>query len=190
MRDRRNMSLSLKDAFLEFHHTTAMLPIHSKCVFISLPPFPFRTMPWSTGETTAPRWRSWGWVLLLMVVLSVWHHQAMVLEPQLVALHQPDHSHVKLASGPTMRWNQHNEKLTYWRGVKQWNETQWHLFYLAFQICTFLKGTTIQWIEDQKVPYAAKNNEWVGFDTRESYETKVGGASLHCRYVTEKLESQ
>lgn len=42
------------------------------------------------------------------------------------------------------------------------------------QVCTFLKGTTIQWIEDQKVPYATKNNEWVGFDTQESYETKVG----------------
>lgn len=43
----------------------------------------------------------------------------------------------------------------------------------VFQICTFLKGTTIQWIDDQKVPYASKNNEWVGFDTRESYEIKV-----------------
>ena len=32
----------------------------------------------------------------------------------------------------------------------------------------------MKWIEDQKVPYAYKNNEWVGFDTRESYETKVG----------------
>lgn len=24
------------------------------------------------------------------------------------------------------------------------------------------------------MPYASKNNEWVGFDTRESYEIKVG----------------
>jgi len=46
-------------------------------------------------------------------------------------------------------------------------------FWSYYEICTFLKGTTIQWIADQKVPYAAKNNEWVGFDTRESYETKV-----------------
>ena len=43
-----------------------------------------------------------------------------------------------------------------------------------FQICTFLKGAKLEWMEDQKVPYAHKNNEWVGFDTRESYETKVG----------------
>lgn len=40
-----------------------------------------------------------------------------------------------------------------------------------------MKGTTLQWIEDQKVPYATKNSEWVGFDTKESYETKVGGIS-------------
>ncbi|XP_054472509.1 acidic mammalian chitinase-like [Anoplopoma fimbria] len=46
-------------------------------------------------------------------------------------------------------------------------------FWAYYEICGFLKGTTIQWIEDQKVPYATKNNEWVGFDTRESYEIKV-----------------
>uniref|UniRef100_A0A671V6R8 Chitotriosidase-1 n=1 Tax=Sparus aurata TaxID=8175 RepID=A0A671V6R8_SPAAU len=46
-------------------------------------------------------------------------------------------------------------------------------FWSYYEICSFLKGTTIQWIEDQKVPYAAKNNEWVGFDNRESYEIKV-----------------
>lgn len=33
----------------------------------------------------------------------------------------------------------------------------------------------MQWIEDQKVPYAAKGTEWVGFDTRESFQTKVPG---------------
>lgn len=41
------------------------------------------------------------------------------------------------------------------------------------QICTFIKDATIQWIPDQKVPYATKNSEWVGFDSKESYETKV-----------------
>uniref|UniRef100_A0A3Q1H5W6 chitinase n=1 Tax=Anabas testudineus TaxID=64144 RepID=A0A3Q1H5W6_ANATE len=46
-------------------------------------------------------------------------------------------------------------------------------FWSYYEICTFLKGTTVQWIEDQKVPYSTKNNEWVGFDTRESYEIKV-----------------
>ncbi|KAL7864691.1 hypothetical protein AOLI_G00161110 [Acnodon oligacanthus] len=46
-------------------------------------------------------------------------------------------------------------------------------FWSYYEICTFLQGTSIQWIEDQKVPYATKGNEWVGFDTQESYETKV-----------------
>merc|ERR1719369_557178 len=46
-------------------------------------------------------------------------------------------------------------------------------FWAYYEICGFLEGTTTQWIEDQKVPYATKNNEWVGFDNRESYETKV-----------------
>ncbi|XP_058860210.1 acidic mammalian chitinase-like [Acipenser ruthenus] len=46
-------------------------------------------------------------------------------------------------------------------------------FWSYYEICTFLQGTSIQWITDQKVPYATKANEWVGFDTVESYETKV-----------------
>ncbi|CAL8341064.1 unnamed protein product [Lota lota] len=47
-------------------------------------------------------------------------------------------------------------------------------FWAYYEICTFLKGAKLEWIEDQKVPYAHKNNEWVGFDTKESYENKVG----------------
>uniref|UniRef100_A0AAY4C7R6 Acidic mammalian chitinase n=1 Tax=Denticeps clupeoides TaxID=299321 RepID=A0AAY4C7R6_9TELE len=46
-------------------------------------------------------------------------------------------------------------------------------FWSYYEICGFLKGTTVQWIDDQKVPYATKGNEWVGFDTKESYENKV-----------------
>ncbi|XP_068449918.1 chitotriosidase-1-like [Clinocottus analis] len=46
-------------------------------------------------------------------------------------------------------------------------------FWSYYEICTFLKGTTIQWIDDQKVPFASQNNEWVGFDNKESYEIKV-----------------
>ncbi|KAJ8265113.1 hypothetical protein COCON_G00142120 [Conger conger] len=52
-------------------------------------------------------------------------------------------------------------------------------FLSYYEICTFLQGTSLQWIQDQKVPYATKSNEWVGFDTQESYETKV-------RYLKEK----
>uniref|UniRef100_A0A8C6UP80 chitinase n=1 Tax=Neogobius melanostomus TaxID=47308 RepID=A0A8C6UP80_9GOBI len=57
-------------------------------------------------------------------------------------------------------------------------------FWSYYEVCSFLKGTTIQWIEDQKVPYATKNNEWVGFDTKESYETKYNLSLSWCRCAT------
>ena len=49
------------------------------------------------------------------------------------------------------------------------------LSYLTFlfQICGFLNGASFNWIEDQKVPYAVKGNEWVGFDNQESFDIKV-----------------
>ncbi|XP_071750622.2 acidic mammalian chitinase-like [Centroberyx gerrardi] len=46
-------------------------------------------------------------------------------------------------------------------------------FWSYYEICTFLQGASVQWIEDQKVPYATKGNEWVGFDNKDSFETKV-----------------
>uniref|UniRef100_A0A8C1WAH0 chitinase n=1 Tax=Cyprinus carpio TaxID=7962 RepID=A0A8C1WAH0_CYPCA len=46
-------------------------------------------------------------------------------------------------------------------------------FWSYYEVCTFLQGTTVQWIDDQKVPYATKGQDWVGFDTKESFETKV-----------------
>ncbi|XDV45790.1 hypothetical protein PO909_013821 [Leuciscus waleckii] len=46
-------------------------------------------------------------------------------------------------------------------------------FWSYYEICTFLQGTTVQWIDDQKVPYATKDGNWVGFDTKESFTTKV-----------------
>uniref|UniRef100_A0AAR2IW83 Chitinase, acidic.1 n=1 Tax=Pygocentrus nattereri TaxID=42514 RepID=A0AAR2IW83_PYGNA len=42
-----------------------------------------------------------------------------------------------------------------------------------FEICPFLNGAKIQWIEEQKVPFAVKGNQWVGFDNQQSYEFKV-----------------
>ncbi|KAM9444885.1 acidic mammalian chitinase-like [Clarias gariepinus] len=42
-----------------------------------------------------------------------------------------------------------------------------------YEICSFLQGTSIQWIQDQKVPYATKGDQWVGFDTKKSFDTKV-----------------
>uniref|UniRef100_A0A6Q2WYT4 chitinase n=1 Tax=Esox lucius TaxID=8010 RepID=A0A6Q2WYT4_ESOLU len=46
-------------------------------------------------------------------------------------------------------------------------------FWAYYEICTFVKGGTVEKIEDQMVPYAYKGNEWVGFDNRESFKTKV-----------------
>lgn len=42
-----------------------------------------------------------------------------------------------------------------------------------YQTCSFLKGTSVQWIDGQKVPYAVKGNQWVGFDNQRSYDAKV-----------------
>uniref|UniRef100_A0A8D3E9W3 Chitinase, acidic.1 n=1 Tax=Scophthalmus maximus TaxID=52904 RepID=A0A8D3E9W3_SCOMX len=42
-----------------------------------------------------------------------------------------------------------------------------------YETCSFLKGTAVQWIDSQKVPYAVKGNQWVGFDNQQSYDAKV-----------------
>uniref|UniRef100_A0A8D1U2G5 chitinase n=1 Tax=Sus scrofa TaxID=9823 RepID=A0A8D1U2G5_PIG len=46
-------------------------------------------------------------------------------------------------------------------------------FWASYEVCTFLNGATKVWIEDQKVPYAYKDTEWVGYDNIESYGYKV-----------------
>ncbi|KAL1021026.1 hypothetical protein UPYG_G00007770 [Umbra pygmaea] len=46
-------------------------------------------------------------------------------------------------------------------------------FWSYYEICTFLEGATVHFIEDQMVPYATKGNEWVGFDNQESFKTKT-----------------
>uniref|UniRef100_A0A8C6PRW8 chitinase n=1 Tax=Nothobranchius furzeri TaxID=105023 RepID=A0A8C6PRW8_NOTFU len=56
-----------------------------------------------------------------------------------------------------------------------------------YEICTFLNGATTHWIDEQKVPYAIKGNEWVGFDNMQSFEIKaqyvkdnrLGGAFIY-----------
>nr|XP_028590001.1 acidic mammalian chitinase-like [Podarcis muralis] len=46
-------------------------------------------------------------------------------------------------------------------------------FWAYYEICTFLKTATKEWIDDQKVPYTYKGNEWVGYDDICSYKYKV-----------------
>ncbi|XP_067387545.1 acidic mammalian chitinase-like [Emydura macquarii macquarii] len=48
-----------------------------------------------------------------------------------------------------------------------------------YEICTFLNTAEVRWIDDQKVPYAVKGNEWVGYDDKCSYKHKV-------KYLKEK----
>ncbi|XP_072336037.1 acidic mammalian chitinase-like [Scyliorhinus torazame] len=46
-------------------------------------------------------------------------------------------------------------------------------FWAYYEVCPFLKNATVQYIEDQKVPYAFKGNEWIGYDDQQSFTTKV-----------------
>uniref|UniRef100_H3D4T3 chitinase n=1 Tax=Tetraodon nigroviridis TaxID=99883 RepID=H3D4T3_TETNG len=46
-------------------------------------------------------------------------------------------------------------------------------FWSYYEVCAFLPGATVHMIEDQKVPYAVKQNEWVGYDNKASFDTKV-----------------
>ncbi|XP_078098076.1 acidic mammalian chitinase-like [Mustelus asterias] len=46
-------------------------------------------------------------------------------------------------------------------------------FWAYYEICTFLKTATSVMIGDQQVPYAFKDNQWVGYDNQQSYTTKV-----------------
>ncbi|KAM3618531.1 uncharacterized protein V6R79_021341 [Siganus canaliculatus] len=46
-------------------------------------------------------------------------------------------------------------------------------FWSYYEICTFLPGGSVYWIDEQQVPYATKGSEWVGFDNKQSYEVKA-----------------
>ncbi|XP_060629020.2 chitotriosidase-1-like [Anolis sagrei] len=46
-------------------------------------------------------------------------------------------------------------------------------FLSYYEICTFKEGATTEVIEQQKVPYSFKGNQWVGYDDVNSIKTKV-----------------
>ncbi|XP_043572514.1 acidic mammalian chitinase-like isoform X2 [Chiloscyllium plagiosum] len=52
-------------------------------------------------------------------------------------------------------------------------------FWSFYEICKFLRGATINFIEDQKVPYAVKGNQWVGYDDHQSFTTKIQWLKAH-----------
>lgn len=43
-----------------------------------------------------------------------------------------------------------------------------------FQICDFLKGAEVHRLSIEKVPFATKGNQWVGYEDKESVKNKVG----------------
>ena len=43
----------------------------------------------------------------------------------------------------------------------------------SFQTCLYLEDVPIQLIPDQKVPYATTEDQWVGFDNKDSLDAKV-----------------
>ncbi|KAK9966536.1 hypothetical protein ABG768_003643 [Culter alburnus] len=59
-------------------------------------------------------------------------------------------------------------------------------FWSYYEICPMESSVTINWIDEQMVPYAVQGKAWVGFDNRESFTAKVqylnslnlGGASV------------
>ncbi|KAM6980678.1 chitinase, acidic.1 [Aplochiton taeniatus] len=59
-------------------------------------------------------------------------------------------------------------------------------FWAYYEVCSFIPGATVQWIDEQMVPYATHASSWVGYDNRESYAAKaqwmnannLGGASV------------
>uniref|UniRef100_A0A4X2KHM8 GH18 domain-containing protein n=1 Tax=Vombatus ursinus TaxID=29139 RepID=A0A4X2KHM8_VOMUR len=53
------------------------------------------------------------------------------------------------------------------------NYTQESGFLAYYEICTFLKEATIKWIKEQKVFYAYKRNDWVGYDDVYSFLHKA-----------------
>uniref|UniRef100_UPI00398F3E29 acidic mammalian chitinase-like isoform X2 n=1 Tax=Pristiophorus japonicus TaxID=55135 RepID=UPI00398F3E29 len=46
-------------------------------------------------------------------------------------------------------------------------------FLAYYEICTFMKTATTLLIEDQQVPYAFKDNQWIGFDNPRSFMIKA-----------------
>ncbi|XP_054464719.1 acidic mammalian chitinase-like [Anoplopoma fimbria] len=46
-------------------------------------------------------------------------------------------------------------------------------FWASYETCLYIEEVTTELIVDQKVPYATTENQWVGFDNKDSLDTKV-----------------
>ncbi|XP_072305201.1 acidic mammalian chitinase-like [Eucyclogobius newberryi] len=98
--------------------------------------------------------------------MKFWRDQGAPVEKLLVGLatygrtfriSSPSHSLGAPASGPAPAG-------AYTREAGSWS---------YYEICLFLRGGSLNWIDEQKVPYAIQGNDWVGFDNKQSFEIKV-----------------
>uniref|UniRef100_A0A8C5CJK1 Acidic mammalian chitinase n=1 Tax=Gadus morhua TaxID=8049 RepID=A0A8C5CJK1_GADMO len=46
-------------------------------------------------------------------------------------------------------------------------------FWSYYEICTFIQQGVVRWLDDQQVPYATKGAEWLGYDNKDSFKSKV-----------------
>ncbi|KAL7398386.1 hypothetical protein ABVT39_008924 [Epinephelus coioides] len=46
-------------------------------------------------------------------------------------------------------------------------------FWSYYEICLYLEGKTVHWIDDQRVSYGTTGSQWVGFDDKDSLTAKV-----------------
>ncbi|XP_077458264.1 chitinase, acidic.1 [Stigmatopora argus] len=46
-------------------------------------------------------------------------------------------------------------------------------FWAFYEVCNFLPSAQVEWIDEQKVPYATIGSSWVGYDDRRSFSSKV-----------------
>ncbi|KAJ8400201.1 hypothetical protein AAFF_G00398950 [Aldrovandia affinis] len=46
-------------------------------------------------------------------------------------------------------------------------------YWSYYEICSFITSGVVNWIDEQKVPYATHGDAWVGYDNKESFTNKV-----------------
>ncbi|KAG9352782.1 hypothetical protein JZ751_017358, partial [Albula glossodonta] len=46
-------------------------------------------------------------------------------------------------------------------------------FWSYYEVCSFVTSGNVNWIDEQKVPYASHGDAWVGYDNKESFANKV-----------------
>ncbi|KAF3689391.1 Chitotriosidase-1 [Channa argus] len=46
-------------------------------------------------------------------------------------------------------------------------------FWAYYEVCDFIPSATVEWIPEQKVPYATYASSWVGYDDKRSFSSKV-----------------